>query len=351
MPSRPTAMPIAAPAASSQMISPVISAGDVPCGPCWLSSVTASTDGGSFSPDSPSRIPESIGGSGSRRSTENTAAASVGARTAPTSSASRQPRPSSQCVPPATTTMLTATPTVASAIAAGAAARACAQLVVRPPSARISTRAPRPRNSARPALLNRIPMPASPRARPSPRKTRSAGSPALCASRATTIATSTVAEPASRSSPSAPAVTPSVSRRAPEVVRRRALPEQDDGGEADQPDDDRVDAGRAAAGHAGCPGGHVDRVDGEQHGGHDPRPALARLAALGHPEPQRGADQPADDEQADRHVLGLGDLGRRQVRPAFDYLVPGGAQRRQVDDDADQADRGSRVHDLHGSQH
>ena len=121
MPSRPTATPIAAPPASSHATSPMMCSGSGPCAPCWLSRVTASTDGGSFRPDSPSSIPERIGGSGSLRSTEKTAAASVGARTAPRSSASRQPRPSSQCVHAATTPMLTTTPTVASAMAAGAA--------------------------------------------------------------------------------------------------------------------------------------------------------------------------------------------------------------------------------------
>ena len=89
-----------------------------------LSRMTASTAGGSLSPDSPSRMPDSRGGSGSLRSTENTAAASVGASTAPSSSASRQPRSSSQRVTAATTSTLTTTPTVARLSAAGAAARA-----------------------------------------------------------------------------------------------------------------------------------------------------------------------------------------------------------------------------------
>ena len=195
MPRRPTATPIAAPPTSSQTTSPTIGSGPVPCAPCWLSRVTASTDGGSFRPDSPSSIPDSVGGSGSLRSTEKTAAASVGARTAPSSSASRQPRPSSQCVHAATTPMLTTTPTVARAIAAGAARLACSQLVVRPPSARISTSAPRPSVSARSALSNLMPRPLSPSARPSPRKTSRAGRPTLCASRAATMAARTVASP------------------------------------------------------------------------------------------------------------------------------------------------------------
>src|SRR5437867_4791004 len=78
-----------------------------------LSRITASTAGGSLSPDSPSSVPDSRGGSGSLRSTENTAAASVGASTAPSSRASRQPRSSSQRVTTATTSALITTPTVA----------------------------------------------------------------------------------------------------------------------------------------------------------------------------------------------------------------------------------------------
>ena len=214
MPRRPTATPIAAPPASSHATSPMMCSGSGPCPPCWLSRVTASTDGGSFRPDSPSSIPERIGGRGSLRSTEKTAAASVGARMAPRRSASRQPRPSSQCVHAATTPMLTTTPTVASAMAAGAAFLACPQLVVRPPSARISTSAPRPSVSVRSALSNLMPSPLSPSARPSPRKTRRAGSPALCASRAATMAVRTVAAPTSKTSPSVLAVTLPVSRLA-----------------------------------------------------------------------------------------------------------------------------------------
>ena len=131
----------------------------MPCAACVLSRVTASTDGGSLSPDSPSRMPASSGGSGSLRSTEKTAAASVGARTAPSSSASRQAMPSSQCVQQATTAMVITTPAVASVIAAGRALRACSQLVVSPPSARISTSAARPSVSAVSASLKLMPMP------------------------------------------------------------------------------------------------------------------------------------------------------------------------------------------------
>src|SRR5262252_3409073 len=100
-----------------------MSAGPDTCGPVPLSSVTASTAGGSFSPDSASSVPASRGGSGSLRRTENTAAASVGASTAPSRKESRQSSGSSQWDTSATTTIVTATPTVASSNAAGAQAR------------------------------------------------------------------------------------------------------------------------------------------------------------------------------------------------------------------------------------
>src|SRR5215469_10558308 len=197
-PSRPASSPIAAPAASSYTTIPAMSAGPGACALVPLSSVTASTAGGSLSPDSASSVPDSWGGSGSLRRTENTAAASVGASTAPSRKASRQPSDSSQWDTSATTRMLTATPTVARMSAAGAAARACSQLVVRPPSARISTSALSPSAWASSALSNRTPRPASPRARPRPRKRRSPGRPIPCATRAATIAAITTTAPTSR---------------------------------------------------------------------------------------------------------------------------------------------------------
>src|SRR5215469_10817775 len=197
-PSRPASSPIAAPAASSYTTIPAMSAGPGACALVPLSSVTASTAGGSLSPDSASSVPDSRGGSGSLRRTENTAAASVGASTAPSRKASRQPSDSSQWDTSATTRMLTATPTVARTSAAGAAARACSQLVVRPPSARISTSALSPSACASSALSNLMPRPASPRARPRPRKRRRPGRPIPCATRAATIAAITTTAPTSR---------------------------------------------------------------------------------------------------------------------------------------------------------
>ncbi len=56
--------------------------------------VTRTTVGASFSPDSDSSVPMSRRGRGTTRSTENTAAASVGDVTAPSSTASSQGMPS-----------------------------------------------------------------------------------------------------------------------------------------------------------------------------------------------------------------------------------------------------------------
>ena len=56
-------------------------------------SVTSTTVGASLRPDSASSAPVSRRGSGTTRSTENTAAASVGDVTAPSSTASSHGRP------------------------------------------------------------------------------------------------------------------------------------------------------------------------------------------------------------------------------------------------------------------
>ncbi len=57
-------------------------------------SVTSTTVGASFSPDSASRVPVSLRGNGTTRSTENTAAASVGEVSAPSSTESSHESPS-----------------------------------------------------------------------------------------------------------------------------------------------------------------------------------------------------------------------------------------------------------------
>jgi hypothetical protein len=88
--------------------------------------------------------------SGSRRSTEKTAAASVDATTLPRMTAVRHSTPSSQCATSATTTTLTATPSVASRTAKGSAGRTTDQRVVSPPSARMTARATSPSSAVRP---------------------------------------------------------------------------------------------------------------------------------------------------------------------------------------------------------
>ncbi len=102
---------------------------------------TRITTGASLKPDSASSRPPRRGGSGTLRSTEKTAAESVGASTAPISSASCQPTSSSRCAAMPTTPTDTAVPIVASAAAAGTTERMLSHGVVRPPSARITTSA------------------------------------------------------------------------------------------------------------------------------------------------------------------------------------------------------------------
>ena len=109
--------------------------------PVLASATTRMTTGASLKPDSASSSPPSRGGSGTLRSTENTAAESVGASTAAMSSASCHPTSSSRCAATPTTPTDTAVPIVASDAAAGTAERIPSQGVVRPPSARITTSA------------------------------------------------------------------------------------------------------------------------------------------------------------------------------------------------------------------
>ncbi len=93
-PPKPNASPAATPTTSSHATMPA-----VPSSP-WSSHapleirVTRTTVGASFSPDSDSSVPINRRGSGTTRSTENTAAASVGDVTAPSSTASSQGMPS-----------------------------------------------------------------------------------------------------------------------------------------------------------------------------------------------------------------------------------------------------------------
>ncbi len=85
-------MPIAAPMASSIAIS-ATRMYQCSTGPTTESATTMMTTGASLKPDSASRTPVIRGGSGTLRSTEKTAAASVEETTAPMMSAWRQSRP------------------------------------------------------------------------------------------------------------------------------------------------------------------------------------------------------------------------------------------------------------------
>ena len=106
------------------------------------------TAGASLNPDSASSSPASRLGSGTTRSTENTAAASVTETIAPRSSASCQFIPSRRCAPAAVIAMLTATPTVASIPAGASTRRMSENRVVRPPSIKMIASATVPRWSA-----------------------------------------------------------------------------------------------------------------------------------------------------------------------------------------------------------
>ena len=102
---------------------------------------TRITTGASLNPDSASSRPVSRRGSGTRRSTEHTAAASVEARTAPTSSAMVHETLSTKCAASPTTATETTTPRGDSSAAVAADRRMPSHEVVSPPSARIRTRA------------------------------------------------------------------------------------------------------------------------------------------------------------------------------------------------------------------
>ena len=128
--------------------------------------VTSTTVGASLRPDSASSAPVSRLGSGTTRSTENTAAASVAEVTAPSSTDSSQERPSTKWAARATTVTEIETPIVASATPIRIEPRISLQFVVRPPSARITTSAAKPRACASSAFSNPIPRPSSPRATP-----------------------------------------------------------------------------------------------------------------------------------------------------------------------------------------
>ena len=128
---------------------------------------------------------------GTWRSTEKTAAESVGDVTAPSSTAIHTSSPSTKWPKRVISPTLTAMPAVASTLASAVERRMSAQRVVRPPSARMTTRAAKPSERARSASSNFTPSPDSPMAIPTPRNSSSEGSPARAPSRAARMATIT----------------------------------------------------------------------------------------------------------------------------------------------------------------
>ncbi len=124
-----------------------------------LSSTTSTMVGASLRPDSDSSELATRSFSGTRRSVEKTAAASVGANTAPSSRASVQSKSKSTRAVTAMRTMVTATPTVASEMPIGRTGRTSRQRVDRPPSARITTRA---READRPRQVGILELDAEP---------------------------------------------------------------------------------------------------------------------------------------------------------------------------------------------
>ncbi|MGY2700827.1 hypothetical protein ACVW2K_000411 [Nocardioides sp. HB32] len=93
-PPNPAARPNPVPTTSSYPTIPSTASTPCSCAAPDDTSVTSTTVGASLRPDSASSVPVSRRGSGTTRSTENTAAASVGEVTAPSSTASCHGSPS-----------------------------------------------------------------------------------------------------------------------------------------------------------------------------------------------------------------------------------------------------------------
>ena len=199
-PIQPSTTPMMTPAVSSKATvarKPSTPPSASPPAASRLSSATSSTVGASFSPDSASRVERTRDGSGTLRSTEKTAAESVGEQTAPSRAASHGSRPSTKVPKAHITPTLTPMPTVASNPATGIEPRISTQRVVNPPSARISTRAANPSEWPSPASLKEGKTLDSSMAIPRPRKSSSEGSPSRAPIREEMMATSTTAEPIS----------------------------------------------------------------------------------------------------------------------------------------------------------
>jgi hypothetical protein len=114
-PSQPTARPAAAPPISCSTTCPVPASSEVLPQASDDAMTTSTATGASFSPDSASSAAATRLRSGSRRSTENTAEASVEPITAARITAVRSSSPSTRWAKAVTTPMVTPTPTVASA--------------------------------------------------------------------------------------------------------------------------------------------------------------------------------------------------------------------------------------------
>ena len=143
--------------------------------------------GASLNPDSASSKPTTRLGNGKKRSTENTAAASVEETMAPSSSASCQSNPSSRCAPAAVTNVLIATPTVANAPAGASCLRMSVNRVVNPPSTRMTASPTVPRFRASCASSNSSPSPSSPIATPTARNSNRLGNPMRDVTRVATM--------------------------------------------------------------------------------------------------------------------------------------------------------------------
>ncbi len=168
-PSQPTASPIAAPAASSSSAVPASIHHDWAAEGSALrdaSAVTRMTTGASLKPDSASSIPVIRWGSGTRRRTEKTAAASVEDRMAATSRAVFQSSRRTNRAASATTPTDTSTPTVESTAAGATERRMPDHRVLRPPSDRMRMSAEYPSTWVSWAESNLMPSPDSPMASP-----------------------------------------------------------------------------------------------------------------------------------------------------------------------------------------
>ena len=139
-----------------------------------VSASTMNTAIGSFRPDSISSVAatRSFRRSPTWRSSENTAAASVDATIAPSSSAWRQPRCITGIATSATIAAVTSTPTLASSTAGVKPLRKTSMRVLMPPSSRMTASEALPTQAAKIGLSKCTPPgPSSPTSMPATRNT------------------------------------------------------------------------------------------------------------------------------------------------------------------------------------